>query len=55
MFEQRPTEDELRGWHRRFAVEANDRVWTLTEKLEVTSEERTELSNWVVAFSTTSI
>jgi hypothetical protein len=35
--------DEERKWRRRFAAEANDRAWTLTEKAELTADERTEL------------
>lgn len=40
---EEPTEDQLRTWHRRFAVEANNRAWTLCEKSDLTSEERSEL------------
>jgi len=39
---QQPTEEDLRKWHRRFAVEANNRAWTLSEKPELTTEERSE-------------
>jgi hypothetical protein len=37
------TDEDLKKWHRRFAVEANNRAWTVSEKRELTSEERTEL------------
>jgi hypothetical protein len=40
---EQPSEEDLTKWHRRFAVEANNRAWTLAEKPELTSEERTEL------------
>jgi hypothetical protein len=40
---EEPTEEQLRTWHRRFAVEANNRAWTLCEKPDLTSEERSEL------------
>ena len=40
---EKPAEDDVRGWHRRFAVEANNRAWALTEKAELTAEEQTEL------------
>jgi hypothetical protein len=38
-----PTEDDPGAWHRRFAVEANNRAWKLSEKSELTAEERSEL------------
>ena len=40
---EQPTEEDLKKWHRRFAVEANNRAWTLSEKRELTSGEQTEL------------
>jgi hypothetical protein len=40
---EQPTEEDLRKWHRRFAVESNNRAWTLSEKRELTTEEMSEL------------
>jgi hypothetical protein len=39
---EQPTE-EIRTWHRKFAVEANNRAWALSEKTELATTERTEL------------
>jgi hypothetical protein len=38
-----PTDEELRAWHRRFAADANNRAWSLSEKPELTNAERREL------------
>jgi hypothetical protein len=38
-----PSEDQAREWHRRFAVEANNRAWTLSEKADLTAPEKKEL------------
>jgi hypothetical protein len=40
---EQTTEENLKTWRRRFAVEANNRAWTLSEKTELTTEEMTEL------------
>ncbi len=40
---EQPTEEDLKKWHRRFAVDANNRAWTLSEKPELTNEEASEL------------
>lgn len=38
-----PPEDEVSRWHRRFAVDANNRAWALCEKPDLTPLEATEL------------
>lgn len=38
-----PIDENEKAWHRRFAVEANNRAWTLAEKPELAAEEQTEL------------
>jgi len=40
---EQPIEDDVLAWHRRFAVDANNRAWTLSEKTELPAEERREL------------
>ena len=40
---EQPTEEDLKTWHRRFAVEANNRAWALSEKPELTPTEQSEL------------
>lgn len=40
---EQPTEENLKTWHRRFAVEANNGAWTLSEKTELATEEMSEL------------
>ena len=40
---EQPTDEERRIWHRRFAVEANNRAWALIEKPELTVADRDEL------------
>jgi hypothetical protein len=35
-----PRNDEIREWHRRFAVDANNEAWTLSEQVELTADER---------------
>ena len=37
------TDDDLRAWHRRFAVDANNRAWSLSEQDTLSEEDRTEL------------
>jgi hypothetical protein len=38
-----PTDDERRAWHRRFAVDANNRAWALVEQAELAPSDREEL------------
>jgi hypothetical protein len=40
---ERPSEQDMTMWHRRFAAEANDRAWTLSERADLEVEEKTEL------------
>ena len=40
---EQPAEETAQTWHRRFAVEANNRAWALSEKTELATKERTEL------------
>jgi hypothetical protein len=40
---EQPTDESVHAWHRRFAVEANNRAWRLSEKTELATGERTEL------------
>jgi hypothetical protein len=40
---EQPAEETVQTWHRRFAVEANNRAWALSEKTELATKERTEL------------
>ena len=40
---EQPSEQDRKQWHRRFAVEANNRAWTLTEQPHLTADERAEL------------
>jgi hypothetical protein len=40
---EQPAHAELHRWHRRFAVDANNRAWTLSEKAVLAPEERSEL------------
>jgi hypothetical protein len=42
---EQPTAEEFKQWHRRFAAEANNLAWTLSEKPELSDEERTQLLN----------
>jgi hypothetical protein len=37
---EQPTDEQLMAWHRRFAVDASNRAWTLTEKIVLTSDEK---------------
>ena len=37
---EQPTEKDLRKWHRRFAVEANKRASTLSEKPVLTTKQK---------------
>lgn len=39
---ERPKEEEIAKWHRWFAVEANNRAWTLTELAEPSEGQRAE-------------
>jgi hypothetical protein len=38
-----PSELDLKSWHRRFAVDANNRAWALAEQTTLSDAERTEL------------
>jgi hypothetical protein len=38
-----PEEEEIRQWHKRFAVEANNRAWDLAEQSGLTADEKIEL------------
>jgi len=38
-----PTAEELDQWHRRFAMEANNRAWSLSEQHDLNADEKTEL------------
>jgi hypothetical protein len=38
-----PVDENVRAWHRRFAVEANNLAWRLSEKTELAADEKTEL------------
>jgi hypothetical protein len=40
---EQPTEEDVRRWHRTFAVDANNRAWALAEKAELAADELTEL------------
>src|SRR5262245_17307617 len=40
---EQPTDEERRTWHRRFAIETNNRSWALVEKPELNERERQEL------------
>ncbi len=40
---EQPTEDERRAWHRRFAVDTNNRAWALLEQADLTDADREEL------------
>lgn len=40
---EQPTDDERRAWHRRFAIEGNNRSWALVERAELSAAERDEL------------
>jgi hypothetical protein len=40
---EQPTEEDVQRWHRRFAVDANNRAWVLSEQTELAADERTEL------------
>lgn len=40
---ERPPGDDVVTWHRTFAAEANDRAWTLSERRDLTTDERVEL------------
>ena len=37
------TNEDARAWHRRFAVDANNRAWALSEQATLTEGERAEL------------
>ena len=43
MMNEEPGEQETRDWRRRFAVQANNRAWTLSEQSSVEAGEKTEL------------
>ena len=40
-----PTDEEIRQWHRRFAVEANNRAWRLSEAAARTAADDAEMLN----------
>ena len=40
---EQPSDQDIRMWHRRFGVEANDRAWTLSERTNLEVQEKTEL------------
>ena len=40
---EQPADEDLKKWHRHFAVAANNRAWALTEQSELAAEERSEL------------
>jgi len=40
-----PTDEEIRQWHRRFAVEANNRAWRLSESPTRTAADDAEMLN----------
>jgi hypothetical protein len=40
---EQPADEDLKKWHRHFAIAANNQAWTLAEKDELTSEEQAEL------------
>jgi hypothetical protein len=40
---EQPAEKNVQIWHRRFAVEANNRAWALSEMADLADEEKIEL------------
>jgi len=43
MMNEEPSDQEIRDWHRRFGVQANNRAWTLSELSSLEAEEKIEL------------